>query len=350
MLKNDHNIEKSEQNSQLIVKRGSLQLWQFLLKLLNQNDTILIIEWTKVSAAEFKLLDPEEVARRWGQQKNRPTMNYDKLSRSLRYYYEKGIMQKVAGERYVYRFINYSELCQFNPDLKERFENNSPVSTNSQNYCKQKSYKRFAYTKQAPYATTVSTPKLTRINKQNTTQHQLQELDKTQNQAALYQFNSPISSYDTRMYSETRHSPYQQSYTNNYQNYYQQNSDLTYSSSSYTYYNSYDTNQYYTPIININQQTNFIQQGSSPNSYIGNIYNNDISYNNNNNNNNAYLSSSSSSSSSSKSFINGSPYSPLSAENLSSSSISCSSNYNQNLESDILPLTTATANNSYYSY
>ena len=27
-------------------------------------------------------------------------MNYDKLSRSLRYYYEKGIMQKVAGESF----------------------------------------------------------------------------------------------------------------------------------------------------------------------------------------------------------------------------------------------------------
>lgn len=39
-----------------------------------------------------------QVARRWGAQKNRPAMNYDKLSRSLRYYYEKGIMQKVAGE------------------------------------------------------------------------------------------------------------------------------------------------------------------------------------------------------------------------------------------------------------
>ncbi|XP_035827129.1 ETS translocation variant 4-like [Aplysia californica] len=45
------------------------------------------------------------VARRWGMQKNRPAMNYDKLSRSLRYYYEKGIMQKVAGERYVYKFV-----------------------------------------------------------------------------------------------------------------------------------------------------------------------------------------------------------------------------------------------------
>lgn len=48
---------------------------------------------------EFKLVEPEEVARRWGMQKNRPAMNYDKLSRSLRYYYEKGIMQKVAGKR-----------------------------------------------------------------------------------------------------------------------------------------------------------------------------------------------------------------------------------------------------------
>ena len=46
-----------------------------------------------------------QVAKRWGIQKNRPAMNYDKLSRSLRYYYEKGIMQKVAGERYVYRFV-----------------------------------------------------------------------------------------------------------------------------------------------------------------------------------------------------------------------------------------------------
>ena len=44
------------------------------------------------------MLNIMKVARRWGVQKNRPAMNYDKLSRSLRYYYEKGIMQKVAGK------------------------------------------------------------------------------------------------------------------------------------------------------------------------------------------------------------------------------------------------------------
>ncbi|XP_073966239.1 ETS translocation variant 1-like [Choristoneura fumiferana] len=83
-------------------RRGALQLWQFLVALLGEGARC--VAWTG-RGLEFKLHEPEEVARRWGAQKNRPAMNYDKLSRSLRYYYEKGIMQKVAGERYVYKFV-----------------------------------------------------------------------------------------------------------------------------------------------------------------------------------------------------------------------------------------------------
>lgn len=49
-------------------------------------------------------------------------MNYDKLSRSLRYYYEKGIMQKVAGERYVYKFV-----CD--PDALFNMACNTPGNT-----------------------------------------------------------------------------------------------------------------------------------------------------------------------------------------------------------------------------
>ncbi|KAG7268934.1 hypothetical protein CRUP_002930, partial [Coryphaenoides rupestris] len=66
---------------------------QFLVTLLDNPANGHFIAWTGRNM-EFKLIEPEEVARRWGMQKNRPAMNYDKLSRSLRYYYEKGIMQK----------------------------------------------------------------------------------------------------------------------------------------------------------------------------------------------------------------------------------------------------------------
>ncbi|NXS54395.1 ETV4 protein, partial [Brachypteracias leptosomus] len=76
-------------------RRGSLQLWQFLVALLDDPTNSHFIAWTG-RGMEFKLIEPEEVARLWGIQKNRPAMNYDKLSRSLRYYYEKGIMQKVS--------------------------------------------------------------------------------------------------------------------------------------------------------------------------------------------------------------------------------------------------------------
>ena len=44
------------------------------------------------------------MARLWGSRKNRPAMSYDKLSRGLRYYYDKGILEKVVGRRFVYRF------------------------------------------------------------------------------------------------------------------------------------------------------------------------------------------------------------------------------------------------------
>ena len=33
---------------------------------------------------EFRLLEPDEVAKRWGERKNKQNMNYDKLSRALR--------------------------------------------------------------------------------------------------------------------------------------------------------------------------------------------------------------------------------------------------------------------------
>ena len=76
------------------VGSGQIQLWQFLLELLSDSGNSTCITWDGTSG-EFKLTDPDEVARRWGERKNKPNMNYDKLSRALRYYYDKNIMTKV---------------------------------------------------------------------------------------------------------------------------------------------------------------------------------------------------------------------------------------------------------------
>uniref|UniRef100_A0A3P8Y9M4 Protein C-ets-2 n=2 Tax=Esox lucius TaxID=8010 RepID=A0A3P8Y9M4_ESOLU len=83
---------------------GPIQLWQFLLELLTDKSCQAIISWTG-DGWEFKLTDPDEVARRWGRRKNKPKMNYEKLSRGLRYYYDKNIIHKTSGKRYVYRFV-----------------------------------------------------------------------------------------------------------------------------------------------------------------------------------------------------------------------------------------------------
>lgn len=83
---------------------GPIQLWQFLLELLTDKSCQSIISWTG-DGWEFKLIDPDEVARRWGRRKNKPKMNYEKLSRGLRYYYDKNIIHKTSGKRYVYRFV-----------------------------------------------------------------------------------------------------------------------------------------------------------------------------------------------------------------------------------------------------
>ena len=71
---------------------------RFLLELLKENCCQHIICWTG-HGWEFKLTAPNEVARRWGLRKNKPKMNYATISRSLRYYYDKNILNKTAGKR-----------------------------------------------------------------------------------------------------------------------------------------------------------------------------------------------------------------------------------------------------------
>ncbi|XP_053461145.1 ETS translocation variant 2 isoform X3 [Nycticebus coucang] len=83
--------------------KGPIQLWQFLLELLHDGERSSCIRWTG-NSREFQLCDPKEVARLWGERKRKPGMNYEKLSRGLRYYYRRDIVRKSGGRKYTYRF------------------------------------------------------------------------------------------------------------------------------------------------------------------------------------------------------------------------------------------------------
>ncbi|CAG0899747.1 unnamed protein product [Darwinula stevensoni] len=72
-----------------------IHLWQFLKELLtDQTHYGSCIRWLDRGKGVFKIEDSVRVARLWGKRKKRPAMNYDKLSRSIRQYYKKGIMKK----------------------------------------------------------------------------------------------------------------------------------------------------------------------------------------------------------------------------------------------------------------
>ncbi|XP_033980573.1 ETS domain-containing transcription factor ERF [Trematomus bernacchii] len=89
-----------------------IQLWHFILELLRKEEYHDVIAW-QGDYGEFVIKDPDEVARLWGARKAKPQMNYDKLSRALRYYYNKRILHKTKGKRFTYKF-NFNKLVLVN--------------------------------------------------------------------------------------------------------------------------------------------------------------------------------------------------------------------------------------------
>ncbi|XP_071993323.1 ETS-related transcription factor Elf-3 isoform X2 [Engystomops pustulosus] len=84
--------------------RGT-HLWEFIRDILLYPDLNEgLLKWEDRSEGVFKFLRSEAVAQLWGQKKKNVSMTYEKLSRAMRYYYKREILERVDGRRLVYKF------------------------------------------------------------------------------------------------------------------------------------------------------------------------------------------------------------------------------------------------------
>uniref|UniRef100_A0A8D0DKW9 ETS homologous factor n=1 Tax=Salvator merianae TaxID=96440 RepID=A0A8D0DKW9_SALMN len=84
--------------------RGT-HLWEFIRDiLLHPEKNPGLIKWEDRSEGVFRFLKSEAVAQLWGKKKNNSSMTYEKLSRAMRYYYKREILERVDGRRLVYKF------------------------------------------------------------------------------------------------------------------------------------------------------------------------------------------------------------------------------------------------------
>ncbi|MBN3289128.1 ELF3 factor, partial [Polypterus senegalus] len=84
--------------------RGT-HLWEFIRDILiypELNNGLM--KWEDRTEGVFKFLKSEAVAQLWGQKKKNSSMTYEKLSRAMRYYYKREILERVDGRRLVYKF------------------------------------------------------------------------------------------------------------------------------------------------------------------------------------------------------------------------------------------------------
>ncbi|KAM9234539.1 transcription factor ETV7 [Dugong dugon] len=99
-------------------------LWDYVYQLLSDTRYEPYIKWEDKDAKIFRVVDPNGLARLWGNHKNRMNMTYEKMSRALRHYYKLNIIKKEPGQRLLFRFLKTpGKIVQDKGSCLEQLEN-----------------------------------------------------------------------------------------------------------------------------------------------------------------------------------------------------------------------------------
>ncbi|KAB5546057.1 hypothetical protein PHYPO_G00067720 [Pangasianodon hypophthalmus] len=105
-------------------------LWNYVYQLLLDPRYEAYIRWEDRDSMIFRVVDPNGLARLWGNHKNRANMTYEKMSRALRHYYKLNIIKKESGQKLLFRFLKTpEEIIQSRSDRSDPPESpDSPAS------------------------------------------------------------------------------------------------------------------------------------------------------------------------------------------------------------------------------
>ncbi|KAK7475966.1 hypothetical protein BaRGS_00032785, partial [Batillaria attramentaria] len=98
-------LPEDDERSAKDKKAKNQHLWEFIYEtLLNPLYNPQYLRWENQREGVFRFVQSEAVAQLWGSRKNNENMTYEKLSRAMRHYYKRGILERVEGRRLVYKF------------------------------------------------------------------------------------------------------------------------------------------------------------------------------------------------------------------------------------------------------
>ncbi|XP_054905558.1 transcription factor ETV7 isoform X2 [Poeciliopsis prolifica] len=102
-------------------------LWDYVYQLLCDDRYQDYIRWEDPDTHVFRVVDPNGLARLWGNHKNRDNMTYEKMSRALRHYYKLNIIQKERGQKLLFRFLKLpQDIRKHHMDTSESPEHTPP--------------------------------------------------------------------------------------------------------------------------------------------------------------------------------------------------------------------------------